>query len=325
MTTGKAASGATRTHDDDDVPTFAIAGVRVGHATRSGSGVTVVLLPTGSVGSCEVRGGAPATCELDLLDPARTVAHVDAIVLSGGSAFGLAAGDGVMRYLAERGRGYATAAGPVPIVPAACIFDLLEAGDPPPGADDGYAAAVAADGDGALENGRVGGERGRRSASGVVVTRRYPAASVPRTRPSTVSRSARSPWSTRWATSSPRTARSSPDRPRPIRARVPDAAAVRGGARAHDARRRRDRRRVDEARLPLAGAECPRRFRTALHPAHAFRRRRCVRDRDGERRSAMVRRASIGCESPPPTWSRRPFAVRSWAARVRASRPWGVP
>src|SRR5258707_1274875 len=92
----------------------------------------------------ETRRDAPATREMDLLDPSRTVARVDAIVLAAGSAFGLAAAAGVMRYLAERGQGYATAAGPVAIVPAACIFDLLEASGRPPDASDGYEAAVAA-------------------------------------------------------------------------------------------------------------------------------------------------------------------------------------
>lgn len=154
------AHAAARVRDDDAVPSFVVAGVRVGHVTRGGTGVTAVLFPAGSVGSGEARGGAPATRELDLLDPSRTVARVDAIVFSGGSAFGLATADGVMRYLAERGRGYATAAGPVPIVPAACIFDLLEAGGPPPGADDGYAAAAAADGDDGLETGAVGAGTG---------------------------------------------------------------------------------------------------------------------------------------------------------------------
>ena len=139
---------------------FAIPGVRVGHVTRGGTGVTVMLFPAGSVGSGEVRGGAPATREMDLLDPTRTVARVDAIVLAGGSAFGLAAADGVMRYLAERGQGFATAGGPVPIVPAACIFDLVEASGPPPGAEDGYAAAVAAARDETLETGRVGAGAG---------------------------------------------------------------------------------------------------------------------------------------------------------------------
>jgi L-aminopeptidase/D-esterase-like protein len=145
---------------------FGIAGVRVGHVTGTGTGVTVLLFPSGSVGSCEVRGGAPATRETDLLEPSRTVARIDAVVLAGGSAFGLAAADGVMRYLAERGQGFATAGGPVPIVPAACIFDLVEAAGTPPGAEDGYQAAVAAgrDPDGArgavVETGRVGAGTG---------------------------------------------------------------------------------------------------------------------------------------------------------------------
>ena len=143
---------------------FALAGAGVGHVTRSGTGVTVLVFPPDSVGSGEVRGGAPATREFDLLDPSRSVTRVDAVVLSGGSAFGLAAADGVMRYLAEHGQGFATAAGPVPIVPAACIFDLVEAVGPPPDGDDGYAAATAAaagrTGDGPVVIGRVGAGAG---------------------------------------------------------------------------------------------------------------------------------------------------------------------
>jgi L-aminopeptidase/D-esterase-like protein len=134
------------------VNSFPITGVRVGHSGR----VTVLLLPAESIGSGEVRGGAPASRELDLLEPSRTVARVDAIVFAGGSAFGLAAADGVMRYLAERGQGYATASGPVPIVPAACIFDLVDADDAAPSADDGYDAAVVAARDDALAVGRIG-------------------------------------------------------------------------------------------------------------------------------------------------------------------------
>jgi L-aminopeptidase/D-esterase-like protein len=121
-----------------------IAGLRVGHWTGTGTGVTVVLPPDGTVGSCEVRGGAPATRELALLEPSRTVTRVDAVVLAGGSAFGLAAADGVMRYLAEHGQGFPTAGGPVPIVPTACVFDLVESTEGPPGAEAGYAAACAA-------------------------------------------------------------------------------------------------------------------------------------------------------------------------------------
>jgi L-aminopeptidase/D-esterase-like protein len=142
------------------VSSLAIAGVRVGHVTRAGTGVTVLLFPAGSVGSGEVRGGAPATRETELFDPTRTVARVDAIALAGGSAFGLAAADGVMRYLDARGQGFASAGGPVPIVPAACIFDLVEAEGPPPDADDGYAAAVAAARDEPPARGRVGAGAG---------------------------------------------------------------------------------------------------------------------------------------------------------------------
>ena len=137
-----------------------IEGLRIGHWTADATGVTVILAPAGTIGSGEVRGGAPATREFALLDPTCTVARVDAVVLTGGSAFGLAAADGVMRFLAERGQGYATAGGPVPIVPAAAIFDLVESGGTRPGADEGYAAAVAAATDGELERGRVGAGRG---------------------------------------------------------------------------------------------------------------------------------------------------------------------
>jgi L-aminopeptidase/D-esterase-like protein len=139
---------------------LAVAGVRAGHWTGDGTGVTVVLLPEGTVGSCEVRGGAPATRELALLDPHRVVQQVDAVVLTGGSAFGLASADGVMRYLAARGRGYATAGGPVPIVPTAAVYDLLESGGELPTADHGEAAALAAEHDDDLACGRVGVGRG---------------------------------------------------------------------------------------------------------------------------------------------------------------------
>ena len=139
-----------------------IAGLRVGHWTGDGTGVTVVLPPEGTIGSAEVRGGAPATREIAVLEPGRTVARVDAVVLAGGSAFGLAAADGVMRFLAERGQGFATAGGPVPIVPAACIFDLVEEGDTRPRADHGHAAATAAAAATAPSTriGRVGAGRG---------------------------------------------------------------------------------------------------------------------------------------------------------------------
>jgi L-aminopeptidase/D-esterase-like protein len=123
--------------------------------------VTVVLFPEGAVGSCEVRGGAPATRETALLEPGRTVERVDAIVLTGGSAFGLAAADGVMRALAEHGRGFATRGGPVPIVPAAAIYDLVASGNQPPGPEEGRMALAAAVREGeAFATGRVGAGAG---------------------------------------------------------------------------------------------------------------------------------------------------------------------
>ena len=93
------------------------------------SGVSVVLCETPSVASVDVRGGAPGTRDTDLLDPSCRVDRVDAICLSGGSAFGLSAADGVMRWLRERGRGIAIADVVVPIVPTAILFDLLNGGD----------------------------------------------------------------------------------------------------------------------------------------------------------------------------------------------------
>ncbi len=137
-----------------DVP-----GVLTGHWTGERTGVTVLVLPAGSVGAAELRGGAPATRELAVLEPGRTVEAVDAVVLTGGSAFGLAAADGVMAWLAERGRGFPTRAGPVPIVPAAAIFDLVESEGARPGPAEGRAAADAATGD-SLPTGRVGAGRG---------------------------------------------------------------------------------------------------------------------------------------------------------------------
>jgi len=109
------------------------------------SGTTVVLTPPGTVGAVDGRGGAPGTRETDLLDPINSVRHVDAVVLSGGSAYGLAAADGVMRWLEEHGRGVAMDGGVVPIVPAAVVFDLPVGGWAcRPTADFGYAAANSA-------------------------------------------------------------------------------------------------------------------------------------------------------------------------------------
>lgn len=125
-----------------DVP-----GLAVGHWTdpEARTGCTAVLVPEGTVASAEVRGGAPATRDLDLLAPDKLVDRIDAVVLSGGSAFGLAAVDGVVSWLEERGRGFPTPAGPVPIVPGLSLFDLA-VGSPSvrPGPDQGRAACEAA-------------------------------------------------------------------------------------------------------------------------------------------------------------------------------------
>src|SRR5689334_20883569 len=147
-----------------------------GHWTGPDTGVTVILPPPGTVGSGEVRGGAPATREFALLDPARLVDRVDAVVLSGGSAYGLSAADGVTTLLRERGTGFPTPAGPVPIVVGMSIFDGSVSTDPP-GAAAGRAAALAALAGEPLDTGAVGagtgagtgGWRGHRDPGGVGV------------------------------------------------------------------------------------------------------------------------------------------------------------
>ena len=128
-----------------DVP-----GIRVGHEQKTGdgwlTGVTVVLPPPGTVGSVDVRGGGPGTHETDALDPTTLVSTVDAVVLTGGSAYGLASAHGAQRWCEEHGRGFAVTGGVVPIVPAAAIFDLGRGGDfsARPDAGMGYAATAAA-------------------------------------------------------------------------------------------------------------------------------------------------------------------------------------
>lgn len=135
-------------------------GFAVGHWTGTGTGVTVVLCPEATIGSGEIRGGAPATRETALLGPERTVEHVDAVVFSGSSAFGLAAADGVMAWLVEHDRGFPTTGGRVPIVPAAAIYDLVVAGDERVGAAEGRAAVEAASACHDESTGRVGAGRG---------------------------------------------------------------------------------------------------------------------------------------------------------------------
>ena len=153
-----------------DVP-----GIRIGHVQRNDggwlSGVTVVLPPVGTVGSVDVRGGGPGTHETDALDPTTLVSTVDAVVLTGGSAFGLASATGAQLWCEEQGRGFAVPGTVVPIVPAAAIFDLGRGGDlkARPDAGMGYQAAAAALASGdhaAVERGNVGAGTGAVIARG---------------------------------------------------------------------------------------------------------------------------------------------------------------
>lgn len=153
-----------------------VGGIQVGHYQRLdpdaslgagwACGVTVVLTPPGTVGAVDCRGGAPGTRETDLLDPVNSVRFVDAVLLAGGSAYGLAAADGVMRWLEEHERGVVMRGGVVPIVPGAVIFDLSVGGFRcRPTAEFGYSAcAAAASGHGAsVAVGTVGAGVGARA------------------------------------------------------------------------------------------------------------------------------------------------------------------
>ncbi len=148
-----------------DVP-----GIRVGHYTHleGGTGCTVVICPSSTVGGVDQRGGAPGTRETDLLRPMHRVETVNAVLLSGGSAFGLAAADGVMRYLEEHGIGYNSRAGfLVPIVPAAILFDLpVGQSGIRPDAAMGYAACEAATNE-PVQQGTIGAGTGCRVGGGM--------------------------------------------------------------------------------------------------------------------------------------------------------------
>jgi L-aminopeptidase/D-esterase-like protein len=146
-----------------DTGITSVPGIRVGHDTLPArpTGCTVVLAPPGTVGAVDVRGGAPGTRETDVLRPVSTVQVVHAVVLAGGSAFGLDAAAGVMTYLEERHVGFPVGSLVVPIVPAAILFDLSVGGRPDvrPDAASGYRAAHRA-GSGAVEEGSVGAGAG---------------------------------------------------------------------------------------------------------------------------------------------------------------------
>jgi L-aminopeptidase/D-esterase-like protein len=138
------------------------AGFRIGHWSDpvGRTGCTVVIAPEGTRGGVDVRGGGPGTRETDVISPLAGTDRVSAVAFAGGSAYGLSAADGVMRWLEEHGMGYPTPAGLVPIVPAAIVYDLAE-GDSGarPDAESGYAACEAAS-EGIPERGQVGAGSG---------------------------------------------------------------------------------------------------------------------------------------------------------------------
>lgn len=159
---GRSVTKGRKTAERTSAQHLGIDGLRVGHWTdaKAQTGCSVIEFPANTTGSYEARGGAPASRDLELLHPDKTVATIDAVLLTGGSAFGLAAADGVMRYYEEIGRGVVTPAGAVPIVPTLALFDLA-VGDSKtrPGPDEGYKAAQATTGKQVL-NGRVGAGAG---------------------------------------------------------------------------------------------------------------------------------------------------------------------
>jgi len=139
-----------------------VRGIEVGHAQDSEAltGCTVILCRKGAVAGVDVRGGAPGTRETDLLDPVNLVQKIHAVVLAGGSAFGLDAASGVMQYLEEKKIGFKTGAAKVPIVPSAILYDLnLGRADVRPDSAMGYRAAASASSDAPVE-GNIGAGTG---------------------------------------------------------------------------------------------------------------------------------------------------------------------
>jgi L-aminopeptidase/D-esterase-like protein len=155
---------ASQPQSAENLTLTAVEGIKVGHFTLAGrpTGCTVILAKDGTVGGVDVRGGAPGTRETDLLNPVNDVQMVNAIVLAGGSAFGLDAASGAVKWIDEHHVGYPVgSAGVAPIVPAAVLIDLWFGGDPKirPGPDCGYRAADAAS-TGAVVEGNVGAGAG---------------------------------------------------------------------------------------------------------------------------------------------------------------------
>jgi len=139
-----------------------LAGISIGHATdeEAKTGCTVFLCPEGTIGGIDVRGPAPGSRETEILSPLKPITTINAVLLTGGAAFGLGAADGVVKYLAERNIGHPTIMRPVPIVSAAVVNDMLmSGGEKPPTASLGYQACIAAS-ENDPDQGNIGAGRG---------------------------------------------------------------------------------------------------------------------------------------------------------------------
>src|SRR5579864_6616237 len=160
--TSAALAGQVKAEENSAGSITHVQGIKVGHFTdtRRPTGCTVLIFEKGATAGVDVRGSAPGTRETDLLSPTNTVQQVQAILLSGGSAFGLDAATGVVRYLEEHGLGFHVGPVVVPIVPAAILYDL-GVGDPKirPTAESGYKACQAAK-TGKIDEGTVGAGAG---------------------------------------------------------------------------------------------------------------------------------------------------------------------
>ncbi len=276
-----------------------IPGLRVGHAgdAKLASGTTAVIFDEAVVASVDVRGGGPGTRETALLDPAQTVEGIDAIVLSGGSAFGLDAASGVQAWLREQGRGFRIRDAVVPIVPAAIMFDLLNGGDKnwgryPPFREFGYEATKTASAGFALGSAGAGlgattfnfkggvGTASAQTRDGVIVG----ALVVVNAVGSTVIGDGPHFWAAPFEQNKEFGGRGSPARSLAIRS---GAARQRRTGREHDHRGHRNRRPLEQSAVQSPGGDGARRVRARdLSGPYPARRRCGVRRRD-RRQSAQ--------------------------------------
>ena len=294
-----------------------IPGLRVGHAgdAKLGSGVTAIVFDAAVVASVDVRGGGPGTRETALLDPAQTVEGIDAIVLSGGSAFGLDAASGVQAWLREQGRGFQVRDARVPIVPGAILFDLLSGGDKdwgryPPYRELGYEAAKSAGADFALGSVGAGlgattvnlkggiGSASAHTRDGLLVG----AIVAVNAAGSVTVGDGPHFWAAPFEQNKEFGGRGWPPS---FSGRCAGAAQQRRAAPEHHARRGRHRRQADQGAGQTPGGDGADRARARdLSGAHPARRRHRVRRRHGRKaaaRSGATRSANSACW-PPMCW-----------------------